>query len=125
MKSVTSYVIVAKTNRILIECDTRKKARRQARKTLREEYMVKNTVIIVTGESIKEALASYKIKMTPKPASKKAAPKTKKVKKSKTAAKVSMRDELFADEDKKLKRLNKRKQKATPPVFTKLKKARK
>ncbi len=135
MKTATSYVIVAKSKRVLLECSTRKKARRQARKHHRDDYMHKSTVIIVTGDDLKDALEAYKLaiqkqapekrKISERKTDKKAAQskkktkaakvskKTKKANKKKALKKASkkaptMLDDLFTDEDKELKRINRK-----------------
>jgi len=115
-----SYIVVAKTGKLVLEVSSRKKAKRIARKKYKEQYRVEKSYVIISGSNLKEALISLKKEISlrttskTKTLSKKTVKKTesKKTGKKKSPASKSkktsmLEDELF-QEEKSIARMNKR-----------------
>lgn len=130
-----SYLIDVDTNKIVVENSSRKRLRRIARKKYSKQYRDDKSYIIVSGDSLSEAIKLYKKEIAEKDARKKMAlsksstkkttkksikPSTKPSKKT-TSKKSSKKkatvknskpdtlfEELILDEEKELTRINKK-----------------
>ena len=132
MKYEYNAIVSRQDLKVVLVVESRKKARRIARKKYSKEYSEKKTYIIISGDNYKNAVSLYKksLENTPekketslspeKKTKKNSKPKAtliqekkkaeKKVKKGKSAdkRKASIKDELFAEEEKSIKRMNAR-----------------
>ena len=115
-----SYLIVEKTEKEVVKNESRKKLRRIARRKYSKEYSEEKTMIIVSGNSLKEAISLYKKetkeraergKLSQAKASSKSTKKAVKTKASKKATKQALKptmlEQAIADEKKAMARLNK------------------
>lgn len=112
-----SYLIVAESKKLILEAETRKKLRRISRKKYRKEYMKTKEYIIVSGESLKEGIASLKTMKTTsrpekkevkKPEKKAVKSKVKKVTINKPDKLKTLKERVEFEENKQIDRMNKR-----------------
>jgi hypothetical protein len=126
-----SYLIDVDTSKVILEDASRKKMRKIARKKYSKQYREEKTYVIVSGNSIKEAIANYKLEIAEKETrlettlSKKTKKtskklddakktKTKKTEKKQVATKkpskkhASMLEEVLFEEEVAIKKLNKK-----------------
>lgn len=112
-----SYLIVAESKKLILEAENRKKLRRISRKKYPKEYMKTKEYIIVSGETLKEGIASLKtMKTTSRPekkTNKKTEAKAKKTKVKKVTINKpdklkSLKERIEFDETKQIDRMNKR-----------------
>ena len=73
-----SYLVSVKTGKSIVENSSRKRLRRIARKKYSIEYMQKKTYVIVSGNSLANAIANHKKIVSDKLASKKRSHKANK-----------------------------------------------
>lgn len=132
MKYEYNAIVSRQDLKVVLVVETRKKARRIARKKYSKEYSEKKTYIIISGENYKNAVSLYKKNLENAPEKKekslrkkevskknskpekKAEKKVKKGKsketkiKSQKRRKASIKEELFAEEKKSISKMNKR-----------------
>jgi len=105
-----SYIIVAKSKKLVEEIATRKKARRIARKKYSKQYREEKSYIIVSGKTLAEALSLYQ-KEKMQVADKKKSPTKQVAKKKQVASKkkpASMLEAAKQEEEKQVARMNAR-----------------
>lgn len=132
MKYEYNAIVSRQDLKVVLVVETRKKARRIARKKYSKEYSEKKTYIIISGDNYKNAVSLYKKSLENAPEKKerslspkkktdknnkpkatliqekkKASKKVKQVK-SQEKRKASIKDELFAEEEESIKRMNAR-----------------
>lgn len=112
-----SYLIVAESKKLILEAENRKKLRRISRKKYPKEYMQTKEYIIVSGDTLKEGIASLKTMKTTSRPEKKEVKKTKNKDKKTKVKKVtinkpdklkSLKERIEFDETKQIERMNKR-----------------
>lgn len=125
MKYEYNAIVSRQDLKVVLVVETRKKARRIARKKYSKEYSEKKTYIIISGDNYKNAVSLYKKSLENAPEKKERSLRkkevskknskpekkaSKKVKKGKSQEmrKASIKDELFAEEKKSIKRMNAR-----------------
>lgn len=114
ISNLRSYIIVAKSKKLVEEVETRKKARRIARKKYQEKYTKTKEYIIVSGKTLEEgilSLATLKTKSRSEAKDKKEKTvEKKKTSKQKTKALPKLEtllDKVADEEERKIARINK------------------